>query len=132
MPTLRIATWNINSVRLRAPLVIRFLEEYQPDILCLQETKCPPGQFPAAAFRQAGYTHIAENGFTGHHGVAVVSRLAFSQQSVRSFCNRNDGRHICVNPEGTQLFIHSLYVPAGGDEPDSHHQSEVCPQAAIP
>jgi exodeoxyribonuclease-3 len=119
MPTLRIATWNINSVRLRAPLVVRFLEEYQPDILCLQETKCPPGQFPAAAFRQAGYTHIAENGFTGHHGVAVVSRVAFSQQSVRPFCNRNDGRHICVNPEGTQLFIHSLYVPAGGDEPDS-------------
>jgi exodeoxyribonuclease-3 len=111
MPTLRIATWNINSVRLRAPLVVRFLEEYQPDILCLQETKCPPGQFPAAAFKQAGYPHIADNGFTGHHGVAIVSRLAFSQHSVRSFCNQNDGRHVCVNPARniSCLFIACMY-----------------------
>ncbi|MDX1715485.1 MAG: exodeoxyribonuclease III [Anderseniella sp.] len=119
MPTLRIATWNINSVRLRAPLVVRFLEQYQPDILCLQETKCPPGQFPAAAFKQAGYPHIADNGYTGHHGVAIVSRLAFSQHSVKSFCDQNDGRHVCINPQGTSLFVHSLYVPAGGDEPDA-------------
>lgn len=119
MPNLRIATWNINSVRLRAPLVVRFLEQYQPDILCLQETKCPPGQFPAAAFKQAGYPHIADNGYTGHHGVAIVSRLAFSQHSVKSFCDQNDGRHVCINPQGTSLFVHSLYVPAGGDEPDA-------------
>jgi exonuclease III len=114
MPTFRIATWNINSVRLRAPLVIRFLEEYQPDILCLQETKCPPGQFPAAAFKQAGYPHIADNGYTGHHGVAIVSRVAFSRHSVKSFCDQNDGRHVCINPQEHRcLSIACMYRQEG-------------------
>ena len=52
-----IATWNINSVRLRMPLVAQFLAEYQPDVLCLQETKCPDDLFPLSAFRKAGYEH---------------------------------------------------------------------------
>jgi exodeoxyribonuclease III len=115
---MRIATWNINSVRLRIGLVVRFLQEYQPDLLCLQETKCPPGQFPTAAIKQAGYGFIADNGYTGHHGVAIVSRLPFETTSCNSFCGRNDGRHICLRPAGSSLVIHSLYVPAGGDEPD--------------
>lgn len=115
---MRIATWNINSVRLRIGLVTRFLETWRPDVLCLQETKCPPGQFPAAAFRQAGYGHIAENGYTGHHGVAIVSRHPIDGQQVHSFCNRNDGRHVSVQLASSGLIIHSLYVPAGGDEPD--------------
>ena len=51
---LKIATWNINSVRLRIGLVTRFLETWQPDILCLQETKCPQGQFPSAALKDIG------------------------------------------------------------------------------
>jgi exodeoxyribonuclease-3 len=115
---LRIATWNINSVRLRIGLVCRFLETWQPDVLCLQETKCPPGQFPAAAFKQAGYKHIAENGFTGHHGVAIVSRHPIERHHFNSFCDRNDGRHVCAELAGSSLVIHSLYVPAGGDEPN--------------
>lgn len=115
---MRIATWNINSVRMRVDLVTHFLETYQPDILCLQETKCPPGQFPAGPIRQAGYDHIAENGFTGHHGVAIISRLPIGAQQIKLFCGRNDGRHISIQPEGSPLVVHSLYVPAGGDEPD--------------
>ena len=50
-----LATWNINSVRLRIGLVERFLTEHQPDVLCLQETKCPNDQFPEKAFRAMGY-----------------------------------------------------------------------------
>lgn len=115
---MRIATWNINSVRLRIGLVTRFLESWRPDILCLQETKCPPGQFPTSAFRQAGYGHIAENGYTGHHGVAIVSRHAITERQVNLFCDRNDGRHVSVRLAQSGLVIHSLYVPAGGDEPD--------------
>ena len=115
---MRIATWNINSVRLRIGLVTQFLESYQPDILCLQETKCPPGQFPAAALKQLGYVHIADNGYTGHHGVAIISRLPYTEFRFHSFCSRNDGRHVCMQPSGSRLVIHSLYVPAGGDEPD--------------
>jgi exonuclease III len=59
---LRIATWNINSVRLRVNLALRLLKEQEIDILCLQETKCPPGQFPANDFRDAGYPFIASTG----------------------------------------------------------------------
>ena len=73
--TFSIATWNINSVRLRIDLVARYLPEHQPDVLCLQETKCPDGNFPLGAFRDAGYPHIAINGQKGYHGVAIVSRL---------------------------------------------------------
>ena len=115
---MRIATWNINSVRLRIDLVVRFLEQWKPDVLCLQETKCPPGQFPAASFRQAGYRHIADNGYTGHHGVAIVSRIPIVDSCSQPFCGRNDGRHVSASLEGSDLVIHSLYVPAGGDEPD--------------
>ena len=73
--TFSIATWNINSVRLRIDLVVRYLAEHQPDVLCLQETKCPDANFPHGAFRDAGYPHIAINGQKGYHGVAIVSRI---------------------------------------------------------
>jgi exodeoxyribonuclease-3 len=62
---LKIATWNINSVRLRIGLVCRLLKEHGPDVLCLQETKCPQGQFPSAPLKDLGYTHIAESGQAG-------------------------------------------------------------------
>ena len=52
---LTIATWNINSVRLRIDLVARFLEEQAPDVLCLQETKCRDSEFPLASFHKLGY-----------------------------------------------------------------------------
>ena len=104
---LKIATWNINSVRLRADLVCRFLERWQPDVLCLQETKCPEGLFPAVLFAARGYPHIAERGQAGYHG------------TTRQFCGKDDARHIAVRLAGDGLpWIHSLYVPAGGDLPD--------------
>jgi exodeoxyribonuclease III len=117
--TLKIATWNINSVRLRIDLVSRFLSRWQPDVLCLQETKCPQGQFPRAPLNDLGYTHIAEFGQKGYHGVAVVSRLPFVASESKSFCGKEDCRHISVTI-GSRLpiTIHNLYVPAGGDEPD--------------
>ncbi len=117
--TLKIATWNINSVRLRIDLVARFLRKWQPDILCLQETKCPQGQFPAGPLKDLGYNHIAESGQKGYHGVAVVSRLPFVASNVKAFCAKDDCRHIAVTLDmGKPLTIHNLYVPAGGDEPD--------------
>ena len=116
---MKIATWNINSVRLRINLVCRFLRERQPDILCLQETKCPQGQFPADSIRSLGYQHIAESGQKGYHGVAVVSRFPIQETSIKAFCDRDECRHIAVTiKSGRPLTIHNLYVPAGGDEPD--------------
>jgi exodeoxyribonuclease III len=115
----RLATWNINSVRLRIGLVEKLLKEHQPDILCLQETKCPQGQFPSGPLKDLGYTHIAEFGQKGYHGVAIVSRIPFHTQHSRDFCSKGDCRHVSVKFDGADPFtLHNLYVPAGGDEPD--------------
>jgi exodeoxyribonuclease-3 len=115
-----IATWNINSVRLRLPLIERLLEEAGPDLLCLQETKCPDGSFPTAAFARLGYEHVAINGQKGYHGVAIVSKRPFLSVERREFCGKGDARHVAVAVETAAgpLTLHDFYVPAGGDEPD--------------
>lgn len=115
-----LATWNINSVRLRMPLVEQLIAERNPDILCLQETKCPDELFPAAAFRKLGYEHIAIHGQKGYHGVATVSRRPIEIVEKRRFCEIEDSRHISVRFEagGKPILLHNFYVPAGGDEPD--------------
>jgi exodeoxyribonuclease-3 len=118
---LTVATWNINSVRLRIDLVRRFLAEQAPDVLCLQETKCPDANFPLAAFRDAGYGHIEIHGQKGYHGVAIVSRLPLGEVDKRVFCGKGDARHIAARVDygDRPVTIHNLYVPAGGDEPDA-------------
>jgi exodeoxyribonuclease-3 len=62
---LKITTWNINSVRLRIDLVAKFIKSIRPDVLCLQETKCPDDRFPLKRFKRLGYEHIALNGQKG-------------------------------------------------------------------
>lgn len=116
---LKLATWNINSVRLRINLVERLLAEENPDVLCLQEIKCVNDAFPAKAIRKAGYEHIAVNGQKGYHGVAIASRIPFAKVETRAFCDKGDARHVAVDldvPGG--LKLHNFYVPAGGDVPD--------------
>jgi len=116
---LKIASWNINSVRLRAPSVARFLTTWGPDVLTLQETKCPQGQFPASVFADCGYPYIAERGQSGYHGVGIISRIPFTEQNSRQFCGKDDARHISVKLDiDKPLTIHNFYVPAGGDIPD--------------
>src|SRR3974390_146837 len=112
-----VTTWNINSVRLRIDLVVRYLAEHQPDVLCLQETKCPDANFPHKAFRNAGYPHIAISGQKGYHGVAIVSRIPCAARSVRDFCKKGDARHLKVALDGAlkNVDVHNFYVPAGGD-----------------
>lgn len=114
---MKISTWNINSVRLRIGLVERFLKEQEPDVLCLQETKCRNDQFPLKAFHKAGYEHVAINGQPGYHGVAIVSRIPFKNETAHSFCKKDDTRHISVTLAGG-VDVHNFYVPAGGDEPN--------------
>jgi exodeoxyribonuclease III len=120
MQKLKIATWNVNSVRHRLALVTRFLRDEQPDVLCLQETKCRDGEFPASEFHKLGYGHIAINGQKGYHGVAIVSRIPIHSSAKREFCGKGDSRHmhVTLGGEAAGLDIHNFYVPAGGDEPD--------------
>jgi exodeoxyribonuclease-3 len=114
---LSIATWNINSVRLRINLVERFLAETAPDILCLQETKATLEVFPFDALRQLGYRHIHAAGMKGYNGVAILSKKPFARVDVKHWCGKEDARHIWVTLEdGTE--VHDFYVPAGGDIPD--------------
>src|SRR3954469_18912751 len=91
-----IATWNINSVRLRIKLVGRFLDRYRPDILCLQEIKCRADNFPYKPFRRRGYEHIHVNGQKGYHGVAIVSKHPFAPGAPRGFFRKEDPRHVSV------------------------------------
>src|SRR4030088_1841872 len=93
---LAITTWNINSVRLRINLVAKFIKAERPDVLCLQETKCPDDKFPFKRFARLGYTRVALTGQQGYHGVAVVSRVPFDSIDVRNFCSKPDCRHIAV------------------------------------
>ena len=92
----RIVTWNINSIRLRLPIVLRLLEEMKPDVLCLQEIKCTNEQFPADAIAEAGYPHQALNGIKAYHGVATVSREPFADVQIKSWCGKEDGRHLSL------------------------------------
>ncbi|MDP3897858.1 MAG: exodeoxyribonuclease III [Mesorhizobium sp.] len=118
--TLTIATWNINSVRLRLPLAAEFLRDVQPDILCLQEIKCPEEFFPYQAFHDLGYAHVVISGQKGYHGVATISRRPIEVLERRDFCTKGDCRHLSARFEagGLSILLHNFYVPAGGDEPD--------------
>ncbi|MDE2578039.1 MAG: exodeoxyribonuclease III [Hyphomicrobiales bacterium] len=117
---LKVATWNINSVRLRMPIVARYLREHSPDVLCLQETKVRDAEFPHSAFRELGYEHIEINGQKGYHGVATVARVPLARADRRDYCKKGDARHlsVIVNVGARETELHNFYVPAGGDEPD--------------
>ncbi len=114
---MKIATWNINSVRLRIDLAARLLREHVPDVLCLQEIKVANELFPAEAFKKLGYVHQAINGQKAYHGVAILSRLPFKKTAVEEFCREGHARHVSVVFENG-VELHDFYVPAGADIPD--------------
>lgn len=120
MPTLRIVTWNINSVRLRLPLLADLVRDLAPDVICLQETKCPDDLFPHAGVEALGFPHRAVRGMKGYNGTAILSRIPFAlRPGDPDWCARGDCRHLGVDlavPGG--LEVHNFYVPAGGDIPD--------------
>jgi exodeoxyribonuclease-3 len=115
-----LATWNINSVRLRLPIVLDFLRQYRPDVLCLQEIKCLNDQFPRKELIAAGYPHFAVHGQKGYHGVAIVSKHPLTDISSRVFCEIEESRHVSalVDMGLGPMTVHNFYIPAGGDEPD--------------
>jgi exodeoxyribonuclease III len=114
---MRIATWNINSVRLRFPIVKRLLQKHKVDVLCLQETKSPDEFFPLDDFKAIGYEHVHFHGMKSYNGVAIISRIPLSSHEIHHRCNKQDCRHIAATlPNGAEL--HCVYIPAGGDIPD--------------
>lgn len=116
----KIASWNINSVRLRMPIVEQFLQEEAPDVLCLQEIKTIEENFPYKAFANLGYSHHAIHGQKGYHGVATVSRIPLREFSRHDWQDNGEARHVGVEllGPGQGMILENVYVPAGGDIPD--------------
>ncbi|GAB3438458.1 exodeoxyribonuclease III [Insolitispirillum peregrinum] len=120
---LRIASWNVNSVRLRLPHLERLIRAQDPDVICLQETKVIDALFPAGVLADWGYPHQALSGMKSYNGVAILSRWPLEDVQRVSWCGRDDCRHISArvafagSPQGS-VEVHCLYVPAGGDIPD--------------
>jgi exodeoxyribonuclease-3 len=113
---LRLATWNVNSVRLRAEQVKRFVAESGADVLALQEIKCQEGEFPREAFAEAGLPHLKIAGQKGWHGVAIASRLPIEDAPVLDVCREGHAR--CVSGIMGGIEVQNFYIPAGGDLPD--------------
>ena len=117
MTRLKIASWNINSVRARVAIVERFLTEEQPDILCLQETKVEDKTFPADLFDRLGYRDRKLHGQRMHHGVAILSRVPLLDEGRHDWQDNGEARHVGARLE-CGIRLENVYVPAGGDIPD--------------
>ena len=114
-----VVTWNINSVRARIDNLARLIRQVKPDVILLQETRCADGSFPMKPLRRRGYRYAALNGRSGHHGVAVLSKLPIVAARADVIGGIDQPRHVSavVDFHGP-VRLHSLYVPSGGDEPD--------------
>lgn len=118
--SIRIATWNINSLRLRQNELSKLVKALAPDILCLQETKVPDEAFPELLPAALGFAHCFRRGMKSYNGVAIFSRIPMRAADPTSWCGREDCRHLAVQLDlpGGPIALHNFYVPAGGDEPD--------------
>ena len=114
---MRIATWNVNSVRRRGEALARLAADRAPDVICLQETKVADPLFPRELFDDLGYPHRLVYGQKSYHGVAIVSRVPLAEPRRHEWWGKPDARHVsAVLPGGAVL--HNFYIPAGGDVPD--------------
>lgn len=115
---IRIATWNVNSIRIRQGILAQCVGEHKPDVLCLQETKVQDEHFPHDMVKALGYEHTAIVGQKSYNGVAILSKIPLSHIEAIDVLGNGEKRHISARlPNGTT--IHNLYVPAGGDIPDT-------------
>lgn len=118
---LTIATWNINSLRLRQGLLPGLIADLGADIICLQETKVPDPLFPESLGAELGFPYVLKRGMKGYNGVAIFSRLKLTlAENTPDWCGKTDCRHISATVEtgDAPLTVHNFYVPAGGDIPD--------------
>jgi len=113
--TLKIATWNVNSIRIRLPLILAWLSEQQPDIVCLQETKVEDHQFPEQEIREAGYSAVFE-GQKSYNGVALLSKLPIEdvQYGFKDGYDVENKRLLSARIAG--IHIVNVYVPQGQTE----------------
>ena len=113
---MKIVSWNVNSVNVRKPLLKKLIEDISPDVICLQETKADNNSFPINFFENKNYKCFI-NGIRSYNGVAIISKQEPKGFFFHDYCEKKDARHIEVEINGYK--IHSVYIPAGGDEPDA-------------
>jgi exodeoxyribonuclease-3 len=114
---MKIATWNINSIRIREALVARFVKLHRPDVLCLQETKVEDAHFPHEIIARLGFAHVLFSGQKSYNGVAILSKQPLKLHATYDMIGNGHKRHLAAElADGT--LIHNFYVPAGGDIPD--------------
>ncbi|MCY4303497.1 MAG: exodeoxyribonuclease III [Aestuariivita sp.] len=121
--SLKIATWNINSIRLRENLICKLMSEYAPDIICLQECKSTVEKIPTERFRALGYSSWVARGQKSYNGVAILSKLRIKDAGDLNFAGLDQARHVACKLENG-VTIHNFYVPAGGDIPDRDRNSK--------
>lgn len=121
---MRIVTWNINSIRSRLDTAIAWCEANEPDVLCLQETKCETGAFPEPQFAALGYDCAHYGAPGGYNGVAIVSRVGladvengFPGEQPPPF---NEPRLIAATCGDVRVL--NIYGPHGRDRDDPHYQ----------
>lgn len=113
---IRIASWNINSIRIRIDNIKKLADEFAPDIILLQETKVTDELFPQLDIISLGYPYLHFRGQKSYNGVAILSKYPFEKGNSLSLFNE-DSRHIAIKLG--DIEIHNFYIPAGGDEPDT-------------
>ena len=114
---IKIATWNINSIRLREDQVCSVLNQHQPDIICLQELKSATESVPTSRFENLGYKYRVIRGQKSYNGVAIISRIPFMETGSCDYCSKGDARHVFARLNNG-VEIQNFYVPAGGDIAD--------------
>ena len=112
---MKIISWNVNSIRIRIESILEILDREKPDIFCMQETKVTNSNFPQEAFKNKGYFSYFD-GISSYNGVAILSKREAKNINTINFCGKDDARHISLEIEGIEFV--SIYVPAGGDEPN--------------
>ena len=111
---MRIATWNINSLRLRLPTLAKVTRALTPDIICLQEIKVEDSLFPLKDIQNLGYKFAVYRGMKSYNGVAILSKLPLTEMNSQRWCDKDDCSHIAAKL-ANGIEIHNFYVPAGGD-----------------
>jgi exodeoxyribonuclease-3 len=125
---MRIATWNVNSIRARQARLLSWLEAQKPDVVCLQELKCTDADFPADALREVGY-HAAWNGQKTYNGVAILARTP-PEDVVKGLSDGVEDTHarlIAATVQGVRVV--SAYAP-NGQEVDSPACTRTCSSSA--
>jgi exodeoxyribonuclease III len=117
---MKIISWNINSLRLRLPLLKKLVAEVNPDIICLQETKVQDTDFPLLEVKSLGYDFVEFSGEKSYNGVAIISKFPLKNSQVIDVLDYGHKRHISTTIETKvgDVILHNFYVPAGGDIPD--------------